>query len=205
MEWDFEDFLNKAEGKVQTSHEAPVIPIGSNTNPSLQKWLWMAAGLVLLLSFGFLYRYNNQSTVEEQAKLVENQIRGQKNAFIEENNDHQEQVAVNHNADSISKAKKDSIFQENRVAEKDYLEEILPKRGRMKKDRKPKYVYNSLNYTMAKDSTGYDDSYVIVNGKRITSEKEAIDVATYSFMKMRSEFKKTVASSQKNENLNNEY
>ncbi|MEF9477031.1 hypothetical protein OWR28_04130 [Chryseobacterium sp. 1B4] len=46
---------------------------------------------------------------------------------------------------------------------------------------------------------------MIVNGKRISSEKEAIDVAKYSFMKLGNEFKKTVASSQKNENLDSEY
>jgi hypothetical protein len=63
--------------------------------------------------------------------------------FIEENNNHQEQVAVNH-TDSISGAKKDSIFQENPVAEKDVLDEILPKRGRLKKERRPRYVYNFL-------------------------------------------------------------
>lgn len=206
MDWDFEDFLKKAEGKddeAETQNQAPIIPIDTKTKPSFPKWFWMAASLVLLLSIGFVFNYNTKSGVEDQVKLVENQIKNQKNDFIEENNEHQEQVAVNHVKDSIAEAKKDSIMQDNQIAEKDYLEEILPKRGRMKKDRKPKYVYNS--YINKKDSTGYNDSYVIVNGKRITSEKEAIDVATYSFMKMGSEFKKTVASSQKSENFNNEY
>jgi hypothetical protein len=69
-------------------------------------------------------------------------------------------------------------FSENPVAEKDYLDEILPKRGRLKKERKPKYVYNS---SKASDSTGYKDSYVIVNGKRIENVEEAINVTKYSF------------------------
>lgn len=50
---------------------------------------------------------------------------------------------MNHPNDSISGAKQDSIFQEKTVAEKDVLDEILPKRGRLKKERSPKYVYNS--------------------------------------------------------------
>jgi hypothetical protein len=206
MEWDFEDFLKKAEGKedeVGTQNQAPIIPMDMKTKPSFPKWFWMAASAVLLLSIGFVFNYNKKSAVEDQAKMVENQIKNQKNDFIEENGERQEQVAINNVNDSIAEARKDSISNENQVAEKDYLEEILPKRGRMKKDRKPKYVYNS--YNSKKDSTSYNDSYVIVNGKRITSEKEAIDVATYSFMKMGSEFKKTVASSQKSENFNNEY
>ncbi|GAA5102834.1 hypothetical protein GCM10023210_44150 [Chryseobacterium ginsengisoli] len=180
MDWDFEDFLKKAEGKddeVQ-ENETPIIPIGTKAKPSFPKWFWMAASVVLLLSIGFIFNYNKNSDVVDQAKLVENQIKQQKNNFIEENSDHQEQVAVNHPSDSISGAKKDSIFQENRVAEKDLLDEILPKRGRLKKERKPKYVYNS---SKASDSTGYKDSYVIVNGKRIENVEEAINVTKYSF------------------------
>lgn len=181
MDWDFEDFLKKAEGKddeVQNS-ETPIIPIDTKIKPSFPKWFWMAASLVLLLSIGFIFNYNTNSDLADQSKMVENQIKNQKNDFIEENNDHQVQVAVNQVNDSISGAKKDSIFQENTVAEKDVLDEILPKRGRLKKERKPKYVYNSSK--ISKDSTGYKDSYVIVNGKRIENVEEAINVTKYSF------------------------
>lgn len=179
MDWDFEDFLKKAEGKEdELDNETPVILIDTKAKPSFPKWFWMAASVVLLLSIGFIFNYNQKSNVENQAHLVENQIKQQKNNFIKENNDHNEQVAVNHPIDSISEAKKDSIFQNNQVAEKDYLDEILPKRGRMKKERKPKYAYNS---SKASDSTGYKDSYVIVNGKRIDNVEEAINVTKYSF------------------------
>jgi hypothetical protein len=183
MDWDFEDFLKKAEGKHDEVEDngAPIIPIDSKTKPSFPKWFWMAAGIVLLLSIGFIFNYQN-SDVKDQAQLVENQIKNQKNDFIEENNDHQEQVAVNHPNDTIE-AKKDSIFQENTVAEKDVLDEILPKRGRLKKERKPKFVDNSSyrKYKKASDSTGYQDSYVIVNGKKIENVEEAINVTKYSF------------------------
>lgn len=179
MNWDFEDFLKKAEGNNETqNNEAPIVPINTKNKPSFPKWFWMAASVVLLLSIGFIFNYNKDSDVDDQAQLVENQIKKQKNDFIEENSDHQEQVALNHASDSISGVKKDSIFQENTVAEKDVLDEILPKRGRLKKERKPKYVYNS---SKAADSTGYKDSYVIVNGKKIENVEEAINVTKYSF------------------------
>ena len=109
-----------------------------------------------------------------------------------------------HTVDSVSGAKKDSIFNEKSFTENDVLDEILSKRSRIKKERKPKYVYNNPQKNLA-DSLGYQDSFVIVNGKRITSEKEAIDVATYSLMKIGREFKKTVASSQEKESFTNEY
>jgi hypothetical protein len=185
MDWDFEDFLKKAEGKEDEvqKDETPVIPIDTKTKPSFPKWFWMAAGVILLLSIGLIFNINKNSDVEDQAQLVENQIKDQKNDFIEENSEHQEQVAVNNTTDSISGAKKDSIFQENTIAEKDVLDEILPKRGRLKKERKPKYVDNSSyrKYKKASDSTGYKDSYVIVNGKRIDNVEEAINVTKYSF------------------------
>lgn len=181
MDWDFEDFLKKAEGNEvgAKDNNAPIIPIGKS-KPSFPKWVWMAASVALLTGIGFVFNQYQNSDIEDQAQFVESQIKNQKNNFIEENNDHQTQVAVNHPNDSISGAKKDSIFQENTVAEKDVLDEILPKRGRLKKERKLKYVYNSSN-KKAVDSTGYKDSYVIVNGKRIENVEEAINVTKYSF------------------------
>ena len=203
MNWSFEDFLQQTEEGTPEAKDVPVIPL--KKKPSFPKWGWLAAGLLILLSIGFVFNGLN-SSVQDREKLVKDEVLKQKSGFIEENNDHQEQVAVNH-TDSISGAKKDSIFQDNTVAEKDVMDEILPKRGRLKKESKPRYVNNSTiqNGKDANDSTQYDDSYVIVNGKRITSEKEAIDVAKYSFMKLGNEFKKTVATSQKNESIDNEY
>lgn len=203
MDWSFEDFLQQTEEEAPETKEAQVIPL--EKKPSFPKWGWLAAGLLILLSIGFVFNGLN-SSVQDREQLVKDEVLKQKSGFIEENNDHQEQVAVNH-TDSISGTKKDSIFQDNTVAEKDVMDEILPKRGRLKKESKPRYVGNSTtqNGKDVNDATQYDDSYVIVNGKRITSEKEAIDVAKYSFMKLGNEFKKTVATSQKNESIDNEY
>lgn len=206
MDWSFEDFLQKAEGIEPEENITPIIPLEEKKKPSFPKWFWMAASVMLVFGIGlFLNNRDSDAGVLDQEKLVKDEVLRQKSSFIEENKDHETQVAVNH-TDSISGTKKDSIFQENPVAEKDVLDEILPKRGRLKKERKPRYADNSSNISKtSNDSTMYNDSYVIVNGKRISSEKEAIDVTKYSFMKLGNEFKKTVASSQRNENLDNEY
>lgn len=180
MNWDFEDFLQKAEGNDISADEAPIIPI-QGKKPSLPKWFWMAASAVILLSFGFLFNYNQNGEVVDQAKLVENEIQKQKNDFINENHNPNSQVAV-HITDSVSGPKQDSIFVENSIAEKDVLDEILSKKSRIKKESKPRYVYNSgLKNQTLKDSTGYKDSYVIVNGKRIDNMEEAINITKYSF------------------------
>lgn len=183
MNWDFEDFLQKAEGSDISADEAPIIPIQSK-KPSLPKWFWMAASAVILLSVGFLFNDNQNREVADQAKLVENEIQKQKNDFINENHNPNSQVAV-HITDSVSGPKQDSIFVENSIAEKDVLDEILSKKSRIKKESKPRYVDNSgLKNKTFKDSIGYKDSYVIVNGKRIENVEEAINVTRYSFQVM---------------------
>lgn len=182
MDWSFEDFLQKTEEAApgMETYDAPVIPLQKN-KPSFPKWFWMAAGIVLVFSVGFFFNDYRTGVIEKE-QFVKNEVLKQKSKFIEENNDHQEQVAVNH-TDSISGAKKDSIFQENSVAEKDVLDEILPKRGRLKKETRPRFVNNASfkNNKALKDSTGYKNSYVIVNGKRIDNVEEAINVTKYSF------------------------
>jgi hypothetical protein len=180
MNWDFEDFLQKAEG---VNNDAKIIPLETK-KPSFPKWAWMAASVVILLSVGFIVNYNMENTgVDDQSKLVENQVLQQKKDFIEENHEPEQQVAVN-NTDTIEGAKKDSVSHENTIAEKDVMDEILPKRGRLKKEVRPKFTYNSnykKNNAAKKDSTGYNNNYVIVNGKRIDNVEEAINVTKYSF------------------------
>ena len=181
MNWDFEDFLKKTEEKDDefSSGETPVIPIESK-KPSFPKWFWMAASAVILFGLAFIFNYNQSNGLNEKAKLVENEIQKQKSDFINENHNPDSQVAV-HTVDSVSGAKKDSIFIENSIAEKDVLDEILSKKSRIKKESKPRFVYNSSANLSQKDSTGYKDSYVIVNGKRIENLEEAINVTKYSF------------------------
>lgn len=181
MEWSFDDFLQQTENAEPEENTSPVIPLGESKKPSFPKWFWMAASVMLVFGIGFFLKNNSGTGVQNKESLVKNEVLKQKSGFIEENNNHNEQVAVNH-TDSISGAKKDSIFQENNVAEKDVMDEILPKRGRLKKEKKPRYADNSsFKNNKSKDSTGYENSYVIVNGKRIDNVEEAINVTKYSF------------------------
>lgn len=183
MNWDFEDFLKKAEGKDATSSETPVISI-QNKKPSFPKWFWMAASVVIVFGLVFMFNYDQTNDVNAKSKLVENEIQKQKSDFIDENQNHDSQVAV-HYSDSVAGNKKDSIFQENTLAEKDVLDDLLSKKSRIKKHSKPRYVNNSgFKKNTIADSLGYKDSYVIVNGKRIDNVEEAINVTKYSFQVM---------------------
>jgi len=175
MNWDFEDFLQKAE---RIDHNNEIIPM-TKAKPSFPKWFWMAASVVFIISIGAIFNYTqNNNDGSDQSKLVENEIQRQKSDFINENHEIQARVAVL-NSDSISGVKRDSIFEESALAETDVLDKILSKRSRIKKETKPRYVQNS-GIKNIKDSTGYKGSYVIVNGKRIDNMEEAINVTKYS-------------------------
>lgn len=174
MNWDFEDFLQKAE---RIDHNNEIIPM-TKAKPSFPKWFWMAASVVFIISIGAIFNYTQNNDGSDQSKLVENEIQRQKSDFINENHEIQARVAVL-NSDSISGVKRDSIFEESALAETDVLDKILSKRSRIKKETKPRYVQNS-GIKNIKDSTGYKGSYVIVNGKRIDNMEEAINVTKYS-------------------------
>jgi hypothetical protein len=110
MEWSFEDFLQKAEGEEPEKNAAPIIPLEEKKKPSFPKWFWMAASVMLIFGFGFFLNNKDTGTdVQDREKLVKDEILKQKTGFLEENRDHQEQVAVNH-TDSISEAKKILFF-----------------------------------------------------------------------------------------------
>lgn len=195
MNWSFDDFLEKVDQK--TDSKAEITPFETK-NISLPKWFWLAASLVLIVGIGAFYVQPKKEVNKDW--LVKNEILKQKSEFINENAEVSKQVAIL-STDSLAGNKKDSIFEENTLAEKDVLEDLLSKRARIKKEIKPKYVEN----TSTKDSTQYKDSYVVVNGKKITNEKEAVDVAKYSLMILRDRFRNTVATSQNNQNEDNDY
>ena len=177
MNWDFEDFLNQVENqnKVEVLEETNIISLNSKKT-GFSKWVWLAASVVILLGLGFIFIDSPKYDVDERSKLVINEIEKQKSDFIKENQDSQ---FAAHISDSTSGFKNDSIFIENSIADKDVLDDILSKKSRIKKQSKPRYVQNLKN--TINDSLGYQDSYVIVNGKRIDNIEEAIDVAKYSF------------------------
>lgn len=184
MNWDFEDFMKKTEEKNGeiSGDDTLIVPIQTK-KPSFPKWFWMAASAVILLGLTFIFNYDNNN-VKDKAMLVENEIQKQKTDFINENSSPSSQVAV-HYSDSVSGTKKDSVFQENTIAEKDVLDDLLSKKSRIKKQFKPRYVQNTgFENSNAADSTGYKDSYVIVNGKRIDNVEEAINITKYSFQVM---------------------
>ena len=199
MNWDFEDFLAKAEEKEE------IIPLNKKSSGgTISKFYWMAASLVLLISAGVFFKFNETKSIEDQDVFVKTEILKQKNDFGNGN----EIVALQTN-DSV-KIVTDSLVSDS-VSHKDaadMVEKILPKRGRIKRESRPQFVQNSPEKSAkkpAEKNTDYNSNYVIINGQRIENEQEAIDLTKFSFRILSENVSKTVASTEAMNSFNNDY
>ena len=197
MNWDFENFLAEAEKK-----EQPVIKISEKKSASFPKFYWLAASLVLLATLGAFFKFSTPTSIQEQNDLVKNEILKQKDDFGNGN----EFVAI-HTNDSVNVAS-DSLVTDSAYisSDEDVMDKILPKRGRIKRNTRPVFVQNDTQVKSAKKNTetasNYESSYVIINGQKIESEEEAIDLAKYSFRILSENVTKTVAQTEALHNLN---
>ncbi len=202
MNWDFEDFLEK------TKQEEKVIPLAPKTKGgSFPKTFWMAASVILLVSIGIFFNYENGNTVSENDQLVQNEIKKQKDSFRQESN-----FVVNAINDSL-KIKSDSIISDStrtveQTAEPDSIEQIIPKRGRINRNSRQRYAEIStpkdIEKTISK-TPKYESSYVIINGQKIENEQEAIDLTKYSFRILSENVSKTVAQTEVLNSFTNDY
>lgn len=201
MNWDFEDFLKK------TKEEEKIIPLSKESKGgSISKFYWLAASLAILISLGIFYQNFSKNKIKEQDNLVKNQIIKQKEEFGKNN----EIVAINSN-DSL-KIVSDSLVSDSTSAvdekkSSDLMNQILPKRGRIKKDLRPRYAEISTPKKTQEQTykSNYESNYVIINGQKIENEQEAIDLTKYSFRILSENMSKTVAQTDAINSFNNDY
>lgn len=203
MNWDFEDFLQK------TKQEEKVIPLVPKTKGgSMQKTFWMAASVILLVSIGIFFNYESGNTVSENDQLVQNEIKKQKDSFHQESN-----LAVNTISDTL-KVKSDTLVRDSsgtveQLSESTLMDQILPKRGRIKKELRPRYAEVKQKEIPTPTSPAkrpkYESSYVIINGQKIENEQEAIDLTKYSFRILSENVSKTVAQTDLFNDFKSEY
>lgn len=191
MNWNFDDFLAEAEKK-----ENPIPKIPEKKNASFPKFYWLAASFVLLVSLGVFFGVYNQNQISETNDFVTKEIIKQKEKFDNDN-----QFAINDINDSL-KIKSDNVISDSastaeQSQETDIIEQILPKRSRLKRQVKPRYVQNQNTEKSAPEKINYEANYVIINGQKITNEQEAIDLTKYSFRVLSENISKTVAQTEK--------
>lgn len=156
----FSQFLELAE------KEDKIIPLPVKT--SNFKWVWLAAGLVLMFSLGLIYfnTTNQNNTVVPQVATAEIYQQEKSEILVENQYEVESDIAEN---------------SEKQVASADkILDQILPKKSRMKKVNSIRYVDHKTTKQKS-EIPEYDSNYVIINGQKITNEQDAIDITKYSF------------------------
>ncbi|MGS0748194.1 hypothetical protein [Halpernia sp. GG3] len=157
---DFNQFLALAD------MEKSIIPTQKSAH---FKWVWLAASLIFIFSLAaFWLSQNKNQQVKMKTQMATNEVyKKQKVEIMQEN--------IYEPSAEKSKTKARKIAKSD-----DVLDDILPKKSRMKKRVITRYVENSTPQK-TKQKSEYESNYVIINGHKITSEKEAIDVTKYSF------------------------
>lgn len=197
MNWDFDDFLAKAE-------EKPVIPISaasSKGKSSFPKIFWLAASLAVIFGAIFAYKFLNVNKVENQNIQVAKEIHKQKKQFQEESNLAANQVNDTLNIVSDSLVTDSTATHDTYSSDANVMEKILSKRGRMNRKIRERFTYNEALTPDKKNSATpakpvYQDNYVIINGHKIENEQEAIDIAKYSLQMLSNQVSQTVAKAE---------
>jgi hypothetical protein len=199
MNWDFENFLEKTE------EEEKIIPLIKNSGGgSFPKIYWMAASLILLFSIGLFFKYGTKDSVKDQEVFVQNELGKITDNFQEDFN------LAQTTSDTIKTPTQKTVSDSAATVEQkeiDIMDQILPKRGRLKRDFRIRYAKIPLPKKMAPkaETFDYESNYVIINGQKIENEQEAIDLTKYSFRILSENVSKTMAQTDVLNNFNNDY
>ena len=188
MDWNFEDFLKKTEEKPE---ETKVIPLKKGSGGGSQKWYWMAASLVTL--FGMMMFFNPDITEPTLKPIASN-----------ESNPSQKPAQNN-----IIKTTENQDINNNSNIIKITKNNIKPTKKINHEFRNEHQNIASQPSTNVKNSTEilenpaeeYSADYVIVNGKKIYNEKEAIDITKEAFQLFACNVTKTINQAEPIKNL----
>ena len=165
----FEDFLNKATKLDIEEPKIVTLPIAKRKSYTQY---WMAASLVLLMGIGGFWMFNNPENVEPQiAKHTETpkKVETPKVSPIEEIPTQQPVLAQQNAQPETQKIeKKNAVENQESKAQFAY--------------HQPKEIKtDNQNQNKVNSDSDYNPNYVIINGKPIYSEQEAIAVTEDTF------------------------
>lgn len=188
LDWDFEDFLKKTDAE----ESAPIIHLQNNTDKKIPKIVWIAASFILIFGLGLAIMLTNKNSVEDKNHFVKIQIEKQKKDFVNENQlayQYQQKDSVNIENDSI--IRKDSISSDTDHSD-EIMDKILSRKSRLRRQYRQKYAYSNQLSDTVRRNDGYNPNYVVVNGRKIYDEKEAIDVTKQAFKIIASNVTETI-------------
>lgn len=156
MDWNFEDFLAQTEEKPEG---AKIVPLQKKSS---KQWLYIAASLVLISGFGIVLKNNFfESTTVKSTEITKT-----------ENSENTDNLII---AQTTTVKSDDSNFPITRTVN---TEPIKRKKSKYKKSAQylaQNSIKNHHNSATSDDeSIEYNPSFVIINGKPVATEDEAI-------------------------------
>ena len=188
MDWNFEDFLKKTEEKPE---ETKVIPLQKKSGGGNQKWYWMAASLVTL--FGMMMFFNPDITEPTLKPIASNESNSSEKPAQTNIIKPTENQYINTNSNTIKVA-------ENNVKPTKKINHEFRNEHQNIASQPSKAVENSTEI-LENPAEEYSADYVIVNGKKIYNEEEAIDITKEAFQLFASNVTKTINQAEPIKNL----
>lgn len=165
----FEDFLKKATNQNVTK-EPKIVALPIVKRKSYTQY-WMAASLVLLMGISGFWMFNNPENIEPQiAKHTETpkKVETPKVSPIENGSTQQPVLTQQNTQPKIQKvAKKNAV--ENQESKTQFAY------------HQPKEIKKDQNLNKVNSDSDYNPNYVIINGKPIYNEQEAIAITKDTF------------------------
>ena len=188
MDWNFEDFLKKTEEKPE---ETKIIPLKKGSGGGNQKWYWMAASLVTL--FGMMMFFNSDITEPTLKPIASNESNPSEKPAQTNIIKPTENQKINSNSNIIKITK-------NNVKPTKKINHEFRNEHQNIASQPSKTVENSTEI-LENPAEEYSADYVIVNGKKIYNEEEAIDITKEAFQLFASNVTKTINQAEPIKNL----
>lgn len=154
MDWDFEDFLEKAE---KNSADEKIVPIQKKGGGSNTQWFWMAASVALVFGLGMFFR-NTPEKNNVEPSIVSTNTSSVKKDVSKSVVENVGTVSVTRKIDVEPAKKKKSRYRNNA--------QYLAKNS-VKHHHKSAQNDNEI--------IEYNPNFVIINGKPVATEEEAIN------------------------------
>ena len=186
----FEDFLNKAT-KQNVTKEPKIVALPIVKRKSYTQY-WMAASLVLLMGISGFWMFNNPENIEPQiAKQTETpkKVETPKVSPIENGSTQQPVLTQQNTQPKIQKvAKKNAAENQESTTQFAY--------------HQPKEIkIDNQNLNKVNSDSDYNPNYVIINGKPVYNEQEAIAVTEDTFNFFASNVTQTINHAESAQNV----
>ena len=154
MDWDFEDFLEKAE---KNSADEKIVPIQKKGGGSNTQWFWMAASVALVFGLGMFFR-NTPEKNNVEPSIVSTNTSSVKKDVSKPVVENVGTVSVTRKIDVEPAKKKKSRYRNNAQ----YL-------------AKNSIKHHHKSAQNEEEIIEYNPNFVIINGKPVATEEEAIN------------------------------